>query len=73
MPYIWEPLAVMRLLLAPLLSCRSGTGQRGLLKGSTGGWCTVLSGLWYLEKCAQIVLFEIILRLLCPGVGVLHS
>lgn len=71
MPYIWETLAVMRLLLAPVLPCSSGTGQRGLLKGSTGGWWTVLSGLWYLETRAQIVPFGIILRLLYPGVGVL--
>lgn len=71
MTYIWEPLAEMRLFLAPVSPCISGTGQRGLLKGSTGGSCTVLSGLWYLEKHAQIVPFGIILSLLYPGVGVL--
>lgn len=57
----------MRLLLAPVLPFSSGTGRRGLLKASTGGWCRVLSELWYLEKHAQIVPFGIIPN---PEVGV---
>lgn len=35
-----------------VLPFSSGTGQRGLLKACTGGWCTVLSGLCALgETC----------------------
>lgn len=32
----------------------------GVAEGKPGGWCTVLSGLWYLEKHAQMVPFGII-------------
>lgn len=53
-----------------VLPFSSGTGHRGLLKASTGGWCTGLSGLWHSEKHAQMVPFGIIPN---PEVGVWGS